>query len=202
MFDAWDIALNGFLTLLVGTAFEVSAADRGYIATANLIGMAIGAVIWGSIADRIGRKKAFTITLLIFALFSVVGAMAPNYEIFILLRFLAGIGLGGCVPVDYALVSEFTPKHVRGKVMTAMNLWWPIGITLAGVTSLLLLDVQESWRWMLTAMILPALLIIWIRRGIPESPIYLSKSGAEEEARRVIDEMVEKTGAPVETYVI
>lgn len=202
MFDAWDIALNGFLTPLVGMAFEVSAADRGYIATANLIGMAIGAVVWGSIADRIGRKKAFSITLLIFAIFSVFGAFSPNYEIFILLRFLAGIGLGGCIPVDYALVSEFTPKHVRGRVMTALNLWWPIGVTLAGVTSLLLLDVAENWRWMLVLMVLPALLIVWIRRGIPESPIYLSKSGAEEEARRVIDELVEKTGAPVETYVI
>jgi putative MFS transporter len=202
MFDAWDIALNGFLTPLVGMAFEVSAADRGYIATANLIGMAIGAVIWGSIADRIGRKKAFTITLLIFALFSVVGAVAPNYEIFILLRFLAGIGLGGCIPVDYALVSEFTPKHVRGRVMTALNLWWPIGVTLAGVSSLLLVNVPESWRWMLVLMVLPALLIVWIRRGIPESPIYLSKRGAEEEARRVIDELVEKTGASVEAYVI
>src|SRR5699024_10402925 len=131
MFDAWDIALNGFLTLLVGTAFEVSAADRGYIATANLIGMAIGAVIWGSIADRIGRKKAFTLTLLIFAIFSVFGAVAPTYAAFILLRFLAGIGLGGCVSVDYALVCEFTPKHLRGKVMTAMNAWWASCITLA-----------------------------------------------------------------------
>src|SRR5699024_8259567 len=125
-----------------------------------------------------------------------------NYEIFILLRFLAGIGLGGCIPVDYALVSEFTPKHVRGRVMTALNLWWPIGVTLAGVSSLLLVNIPESWRWMLVLMVLPALLIVWIRRGIPESPIYLSKRGAEEEARRVIDELVEKTGASVEAYVI
>src|SRR5699024_8950446 len=170
MFDAWDIALNGFLTPLVGAAFDVSAADRGYIATANLIGMAIGAVIWGSIADRIGRKKAFSITLLIFAAFSIFGAFSPNYEVFILMRFLAGLGLGGCIPVDYALVSEFTPRKVRGRVMTALNLWWPIGVTLAGVSSLLMLNLQENWRWLLMLMVLPALLIFWIRRGIPESP--------------------------------
>ena len=202
MFDAWDIALNGFLTPLVGAAFDVSTADRGYIATANLIGMAIGAVIWGSIADRIGRKKAFSITLLIFAGFSVFGALSPNYEVFILMRFLAGLGLGGCIPVDYALVSEFTPRKVRGKVMTALNLWWPIGVTLAGVSSLLMLNVQENWRWLLMLMVLPALLIFWIRRGIPESPIYLSKVGREAEARLVIDDLVERTGASVEAYKI
>lgn len=202
MFDAWDIALNGFLTPLVSAAFDISAADRGYIATANLIGMAIGAVIWGSVADRIGRKKAFSITLLIFAVFSIFGAVSLNYEMFILMRFLAGIGLGGCIPVDYALVSEFTPKKVRGRVMTALNLWWPIGVTFAGVSSLLLLNVQENWRWLLTLMVLPALLIFWIRRGIPESPIYLSKAGRETEARQVIDDLVERTGAPAESYKI
>src|SRR5699024_8819469 len=172
------------------------------IATANLIGMAIGAVIWGSIADRIGRKKAFSITLLIFAAFSIFGAFSPNYEVFILMRFLAGLGLGGCIPVDYALVSEFTPRKVRGRVMTALNLWWPIGVTLAGVSSLLMLNLQENWRWLLMLMVLPALLIFWIRRGIPESPIYLSKVGRESEARQVIDDLVERTGASVEAYKV
>lgn len=73
LFDAWDIALNGFLTPLVGLEFGLSDSARGYVATANLIGMALGAVVWGSIADRLGRKKAFSITLMIFALFSVLG---------------------------------------------------------------------------------------------------------------------------------
>ena len=72
--------------------------------------MAVGAVAWGTVADRIGRKKAFSVTLLIFALFSVLGALSPNIEMFLALRFLAGVGLGGCIPVDYALVSEFSPR--------------------------------------------------------------------------------------------
>lgn len=202
LFDAWDIALNGFLTPLVGLEFGLSDGARGYVATANLIGMAIGAITFGSIADRLGRKKAFSITLMIFALFSVLGAFSPNYEVFLAFRFLAGFGLGGCIPVDYAIVGEFSPKRVRGKVLTALDLFWPIGATFAGLSAWALLSVDHNWRIMLGIMVLPALLTFWVRRGIPESPIYLARMGREAEAREVIDKLVIDTGAPHEPYVI
>ncbi|WP_214367261.1 MFS transporter [Pseudonocardia sp. H11422] len=202
MFDAWDVALNGFLTPLLAQEFDLSTGERGLVATANLVGMAVGAVAWGTIADRLGRKRAFSLTLLIFALFSVLGALSPSWEIFLALRFLAGVGLGGCIPVDYALVSEFSPRKQRGKVLAAMDGWWPIGATLCGVASTLLLPLDGNWRWMLAVMILPALLLFWVRRGIPESPIYLSRMGREAEARAVIDDLVTKTGGTPEPYEI
>ncbi|WP_039923435.1 MFS transporter [Amycolatopsis decaplanina] len=202
MFDAWDVALNGFLTPLVGAEFGLSAGAKGLVATANLIGMAVGAVAWGTVADRIGRKRAFSVTLLLFALFSVLGALAPNVETFLALRFLAGIGLGGCIPVDYAIVSEFSPRRHRGRVLSAMDGWWPIGTTLAAVTATLLLPVQGNWRWMLVLMILPALLLFWVRRGVPESPLYLVRKGREAEARAVIDDLVRRTGATPEPYSV
>ncbi|MFE5021763.1 MFS transporter [Streptomyces sp. NPDC056656] len=202
LFDAYDIALNGFLMPLLGDHFDLSISARGLVATANLVGMAVGAVVWGAVADRIGRKQAFSVTLLIFAAFSVLGALAPTYEVFLALRFLAGVGLGGCIPVDYALVGEFSPRKYRGRVLTALDLWWPIGVTLCGLISASLLSLDGSWRWMLATMVLPALLLFWVRRGVPESPIYLAKKGRETEARQVIDELVARTGAPVEPYVI
>ncbi|MCZ4277540.1 MFS transporter [Rhodococcoides yunnanense] len=204
MFDAWDVALNGFLTPLLGSYWDLSQTERGLVATGNLIGMAVGAVVWGTIADRFGRKRAFATTLLIFALFSVLGAFSPNFEIFVLLRFCAGFGLGGCIPVDYALVSEFSPRRIRGKVLSAMDGWWPIGATLCGVVATLLVPIDGDIRWriMLLFMILPALLLFWVRRGIPESPIYLAKAGREAEARAVIDDMVARTAAPPQDYVI
>jgi putative MFS transporter len=202
MFDAWDVALNGFLTPLLGTEFGLSPGQKGLVATANLIGMAVGAVAWGTVADRIGRKKAFSITLLIFALFSVLGALSPSIEIFLALRFLAGVGLGGCIPVDYAIVSEFSPRKQRGRVLAAMDGWWPVGTTLAGVSATLLVPVSGNWRWMLVLMILPALLLFWARRGVPESPLYLTRKGREVEARTVIDDLVARTGAAPEPYAI
>ncbi|WP_113705006.1 MFS transporter [Nonomuraea lactucae] len=202
MFDAWDVALNGFLTPLLGVEFGLSVPEKGLVATANLIGMAVGAVAWGTIADRVGRKRAFSLTLLIFALFSVVGALAPNYGVFLAFRFLAGVGLGGCIPVDYALVGEFSPSRLRGKILAAMDVWWPVGATLCGVVATLLAPVPGNWRWMLTVMILPALLLFWVRRGIPESPLYLARTGREQEARAIIDDLVARTGARAEPYVI
>lgn len=202
MFDAWDVALNGFLTPLLGVEFGLSTGEKGLVATANLIGMAVGAVMWGTIADRVGRKRAFSLTLLIFALFSVVGALAPTYGVFLVFRFLAGVGLGGCIPVDYALVGEFSPSRLRGKILAAMDVWWPVGATLCGVVATVLAPVPGNWRWMLAVMILPALLLFWVRRGIPESPLYLAKTGREQEARAVIDDLVARTGAPAQPYVI
>ncbi|MDJ0395248.1 MFS transporter [Rhodococcus sp. G-MC3] len=204
MFDAWDVALNGFLTPLLGAYWDLSQAERGLVATGNLIGMAVGAVVWGTIADRLGRKRAFTLTLLIFALFSILGAFSPNFELFVLLRFCAGFGLGGCIPVDYALVGEFSPRRIRGKVLSAMDGWWPIGATICGVVATLLVPIDGDIRWriMLLFMILPALLLFWVRRGIPESPIYLANVGRDAEARAVIDDMVTRTGAEPQQYAI
>ncbi|MEV0318248.1 MFS transporter [Streptomyces sp. NPDC050658] len=202
LFDAYDIALNGFLMPLLGKHFDLSLSERGLVATANLVGMAVGAVAWGAVADRIGRKKAFSVTLLIFAVFSVLGALAPTYPVFLALRFLAGVGLGGCIPVDYALVGEFSPRKYRGRILTALDAWWPVGVTLCGLVSTAMLTLDGNWRWMLATMVLPALLLFWARRGIPESPIYLTKKGREAEARAVIDDLVARTGAPVEPYVI
>ncbi|MBO8196142.1 MFS transporter [Streptomyces oryzae] len=202
LFDAYDIALNGFLMPLLGEHFDLTLSERGLVATVNLVGMAVGAVTWGAIADRIGRKRAFSVTLLVFALFSVLGALAPSYILFLALRFVAGVGLGGCIPVDYALVAEFSPRKYRGRILTALDVWWPIGVTLCGLVSTAMLTLDNNWRWMLTTMSIPALLLFWVRRGVPESPVYLSKKGREAEARAVIDDLVTRTGAAAEPYVV
>jgi MFS transporter, putative metabolite:H+ symporter len=204
MFDAWDVTLNGFLMPLVAEDWDLTKTAVAWIGTANLIGMAVGAFIWGGIADLIGRKRAFTLTLAMFSLFSVLGALSPNLVFLCASRFLAGVGLGGCIPVDYALVGEFTPARVRGRVLTAMDVWWPVGATLCGVISTALLGVTfiDNWRAMLLVMVLPALLLFWVRLSVPESPLYLVRRGHEEEARRVIDSLVRRTGATAEDWVL
>lgn len=196
MFDAWDVTLNGFLIPLVAEEWGLSKGESAWVGTSNLIGMAIGAFLWGGIADIVGRKRAFSLTLLMFSLFSVAGALSPDFVTFCAFRFLAGVGLGGCIPVDYALVGEFTPAKIRGRVLTAMDVWWPIGATLCGVVSTALLTVTfiDNWRMMLLMMVLPALLLFWVRLSVPESPMYLVRRGRTDEARRVIDSLVKRTG--------
>lgn len=194
MFDAWDVTLNGFLIPLVSDEWGLSKAQGAWVGTANLVGMAVGAFMWGGIADSIGRKRAFSATLLVFSAFSVAGALSPDIVTFCVFRFLAGLGLGGCIPVDYALVGEFTPARVRGRVLTAMDIWWPVGATLCGIVSTAL---QPNWRLMLVVMVLPALLLFWVRLSVPESPMFLVRRGRDAEARAVINSLVERTGATV-----
>lgn len=202
LFDAWDVTLNGLLIPQVKAEWGLTAGQVGWVGTANLIGMAVGAFVWGAVADIIGRRRAFTLTLLMFSLFSVAGALSPGFVVFCLFRFLAGIGLGGCIPVDYALVGEFTPARVRGRVLTAMDVWWPVGATLCGVVSTALLSFTAfaPWRAMLLVMVLPALLLFWVRLSVPESPMYLVRRGRGAEARRVIDGLVARTGAAAEPW--
>ena len=195
MFDAWDVTLNAYLIPLLIDDWSLSSGQAAWVATSNLIGMAVGAFAWGSVADIIGRKRAFTLTLLVFSLFTVLGAFSPDIVWFCVFRFLAGFGLGGCIPVDYALVGEFTPRRQRGRVLTAMDAWWPIGAFLCGVVTTAIVAQTGSWRLTMLVMVLPALLVFWVRRGVPESPLYLVQRGRREEARAVIDSLVERTGA-------
>lgn len=202
MFDAWDVTLNGALIPLVAQEWGLDRPTAALLGTSNLVGMAIGAFLWGGIADRYGRKNAFSLTLLMFALFTVLGALSPNFGFFVAFRFLAGVGLGGCIPVDYALVGEFTPAKYRGRVLTAMDGWWPVGAALSFFVSGWVMATSNNWRLILVVMILPAFMVYVVRRSIPESPLYLAAKGRESEARAVIDQLVARTGAAPREYVI
>lgn len=202
MFDAWDVALNGVMIPLLTKEWGLDRGEAALIGTANLIGMGVGAFLWGTVADRIGRKAAFAWTLLVFGVFTVAGALTGSLAWFAAFRFLAGIGLGGTIPVDYALVGEFTPKRLRGRVLTAMDGWWPVGAALCGVISAWLVSTWGDWRLPLLVMVIPAILTFVVRLGIPESPLYLMGRGREAEARRVIDRMVDATGAERREYAM
>ena len=202
MFDAWDVTLNGALIPLVAEEWGLDRPTAALLGTSNLVGMAVGAFLWGGIADRYGRKNAFSLTLLMFSLFTVLGALSPSFGFFVAFRFLAGVGLGGCIPVDYALVGEFTPAKLRGRVLTAMDGWWPVGAALSFFVSGWVMATADNWRLILAVMILPAFMVYLVRRSMPESPLFLAAKGRDAEARAVIDQLVERTGATKRDYVI
>lgn len=200
-FDAWDVALTGVMLPLLTRDFHLSGLEQGLFAASSLAGMAVGAFCWGTVGDVLGRRRAFTVTLLIFSLLTLVGALSPTFWFLLLTRFLAGVGLGGCVPVDYAIVAEFTPRRVRGRVLAGMDVWWPIGATGCGLVAIALAPLG-SWRIMLLAMVLPALLTFWVRRSVPESPLFLAAQGRNDEARVVIQDLITRTGAEVEPWEV
>src|SRR5699024_508962 len=110
MFDAWDVSLNGVLIPLLSEQWDLTSGQAAWIGPANLLGMAIGACIWATIADRIGRKAAFTATIAVFVVFTVGGAVTTDIVTFALLRCMAGFGLFFAITVVYSLVGAFTPR--------------------------------------------------------------------------------------------
>jgi MFS transporter, putative metabolite:H+ symporter len=196
MFDAWDVLLAPYLLPLLSKQWGLSTVQLGLFGSAGLIGMGIGSIVWGTVADKVGRKRAFSLTVLVYAFFTLIGALSPNYAVLIISRLLAGFGLGGCLPVDYAMVSEFLPYRNRGRALTALELFWPVGATLCGFVATAMLPFH-NWRLLLLVMVAPALLLFWVRIAIPESPMFLAKAGRKDEARAVIDRLIKRTGARV-----
>src|SRR5262249_371402 len=196
-FDGWDVLMGGFIIpLLARSEWHLINPDLGLFGSVGLLGMAIGAFFWGTTADIIGRRRAYIATIMLYSIFSLLSAAAPNYTWLIALRFIAGLGMGGCIPVSVRYVAAFMPKAHRGMAGTATNTWWPVGGTLNGIVATALLP-YDNWRLLPLTMVLPALLILWILRDLPESPLYLMRRGYSKEADAIINDLVQRTGADV-----
>ena len=144
--------------------------------------MGVGSWVWGWIADRWGRKLVFAGTVLMFSLFTGITGMAFSMGFIVAARFATGLGLGGMVPIDAALVAEFAPARIRGRVLAALPLLWPMGIFAAAGAGLAIVPTI-GWRWLFVIGVVPAILAFVIRRNIPESPRWLTDQGRHEEAR-------------------
>jgi len=174
---------NGFeiyaLFLTVGFALHqlLEAAQyaeipryAGYVLATTIFGWATGAVIGGIIADYIGRKRTMMLAILAYSLTTALSAVAWNWQSFAILRFLGGVGIGSKWVTGASLVSELWPDHARGKGGGLLLSGAGIGSFLASGVWLLIGGLGPSaWRWMYLIGVLPALLVFWLRRGMPES---------------------------------
>jgi putative MFS transporter len=196
-FDGWDVLMGGFLIpLLARSGWHLTNTELGLFGSVGLLGMAVGAFFWGTTADIIGRKRAYIATLVMYSIFSLLSAAAPNYTSLLGLRFISGLGLGGCIPLSFSYVAEFMPRTHRGMAVTATDIWWPLGGTLNGIVATVLLP-YDNWRLLPLAMALPALLVLWALRDLPESPLYLMRRGRAKEAHAIVKDLVQRTGADV-----
>ncbi|HVJ49166.1 MAG TPA: MFS transporter [Desulfitobacterium sp.] len=150
--------------------------------------MFVGALLSGPIADRWGRKAVFQITMLLFAVFSLLCAVAPNFTYLLVFRFLVGVGLGGETPVVTSLLGEFIPAAHRGKVQGLLNTFWAVGWVLAALIAYFIIPTF-GWRWAFVAGALPAFYIFFVRRHLPESPRWLIAQGRNDDAEKIIDKI-------------
>ncbi len=200
MFDAMDILLVASVVAAVGVAWQLTPVESQLINTANVAGLFFGALIAGRLADRMGRKAVFQLTLLFYSIFSGLSALATGLVMLMAVRFLAGLGLGGELPVASTLVSEFAPSSRRGMLVVLLESFWAYGSVLAALIGFLVIP-NFGWRVAFLIGALPALYVFIVRRSIPESPRYLLSQGRAAEAEAIVAEMESSAGIapPAET---
>lgn len=191
--DAAEILLIGFALPSIRQEFGLSLVSGSLLAAVTFLGMLVGAWLWGPLSDRIGRRLGFMVTVAIFAVFGLLSAFAPGPIWLLIFRALTGFGLGGALPLDFALYAEYLPTRHRGRHLVLLESFWALGtIAAAGLAWLLVPTV--GWRPLLATSALAALLVLWIRLRIPESPRYLAARGRTEEATRVVAQVAEYNG--------
>ena len=194
MFDAMDVILIAFLILPIRAEFGLAASDARvpFIAAAGFVGMLLGAAVSGRLADRYGRRPVFQATLMLFSFGSLLSALAPSFELLLAARVVAGLGLGGELPVVATLVSELSPRRSRGRMIVWLESFWAYGTVLAGLIAVFVLPAW-GWRGAFLIGALPALYVAYLRRALPESPRFLASVGRTIEADAVV-RRVEREG--------
>lgn len=169
MFDAMDVGILSFVIAAISVEWHLSTTEMGWIGSMNSIGMAIGAFGFGLLADKIGRKNVFMLTLVLFSLASGLSALTTTLTVFLILRFFVGAGLGGELPVASTLVSESVSATERGRVVVLLESFWAAGWLIAALLAYFIIP-EYGWRIALILTALPAFYAIYLRRNLPDSP--------------------------------
>jgi putative MFS transporter len=185
IFDALDNSLLGYAMPSIARDFHLSDILKGYILSAALWGGVAGQFAWGWLAERRGRLFAFRGTMLTFAAFTGLTALAWSPAFVFATRLLTGAGLNGFIPIDTAMVSEFSPTGQRGRYTGLITVLWPVGAMLGLLISLVVLP-RASWRWLFVVGILPGVVVWMMRKRVPESPRWLIHQGRVDEAERAL----------------
>jgi len=170
--DAFDVMLYAFVLTTIMKEWNSSPAAAGFMVSVTLFASSLGGILFGAVADRIGRKKALMITVLVFSVCSGLSGLAQNLTQLAIARTVLGLGMGGEWASGALLVSETWPAQHRGKAVGIMQSGWAIGYILAAITAALVLPTF-GWRAVFFVGVVPALFTLWIRSKVDEPEIWL-----------------------------
>ena len=185
MLDAMDVMLLAMVLDNVMVDFHISKAIAGLVSSYSLVASALGGVLFGFLADRIGRTRALMASILVYSLASGACGLSTTVGQLILFRILLGLGMGGEWATGAALIAETWPTEHRGKALGLMQSTWAIGEMIAAGVTLLVLP-RFGWRAVFFVGVLPALVIFWIRRRVPEPDIWVRRGSRERGLLRVL----------------
>jgi len=202
--DGLEVTLAGSVAAALQTSprLHLTAEQVGLTGSAYLAGAVLGALYFGHLTDRLGRKKLFNVTLGVYLLATAATAFSWNYESFLFFRFLTGAGIGGEYSAINSAIQELIPARLRGRTDLAINGSFWLGAALGAVMSVPLLDPNLfgpdlGWRIAFGSGAVLGLVILYLRRFLPESPRWLMIHGQPGEASRVVDEIEAKVVASV-----
>ena len=198
-FDGMEVILISFTLPVLLDAWSLSGLAAGFLGSASLMGMVVGNWGWGYIADQYGRKPAFQWTVLTYAVFAGLTALAVGFYSGFALRFLTGVGLGGALAVDTSYLSEHLPTNRRGRYLVYLDAFWPLGYGLAvGLAWFFLAFLPTGGRLLFGASAVPGLLVFVIRTQLSETPYYLARTGNVDAANDRLRAIAEENGEEVE----
>ncbi|RPE27458.1 AAHS family benzoate transporter-like MFS transporter [Acinetobacter sp. BIGb0102] len=201
IFDGYDLVIYGVALPLLMQQWSLTAVQAGLLASAALFGMMFGAMIFGTLSDKLGRKKTIMVCVTLFSGFTFLGAFASNPVEFAILRFIAGLGIGGVMPNVVALMTEYAPKKIRSTLVALMFSGYAIG----GMSSALLgawLVKDMGWQIMFLIAGIPLLLLPVIWKFLPESLAFLVKSNHHDQAKMIVTKIAPETELTSNTQLI
>lgn len=174
--DGYDLLVIGVALLTLKSDFNLTSATTGALTAAAFAGMAVGSFVFGSTADRLGRRNMFLIDLIIFVLAALASGFVQNVWQLVVARFILGVGIGIDMPTSTAILAEFSTSRNRGKNGLFMQTFWFIGSLVGTIIGLLFYEYSgaDAWRWTLMSGAVPAIVVLLLRRGMPESPYWLA----------------------------
>ncbi len=195
--DGFDISIIGVaLTLMINEpafAYANSPLGKGLMAASTTIGMLVGAVVFGYVTDKRGRRFMYMWDMIVFVIFTAAISVAFNYWSLFIFRVILGLAIGADYSISTTIISEFSPKQSRGKLLAVnVSAWW-VGSAVAFVIGYALLPLGlDAWRWMFAIGIIPAMIVLVLRRSVPESPRWLANVGRSDMAELVVKEVTGK----------
>lgn len=189
IFDGYDLAVAGIALPSIMKEMSIKATSAGFMVSAALFGMMFGAVFFGTIADRVGRRWTIAVCILLFSVFTAAAGFARDPVTFGAFRFVAGLGIGGVMPNVVAQMSEYSPRKIRSTMVTLMFSGYSVGGMLAALLGKGLIE-RFGWQSVFIAAGLPVLLIPFVLRMMPESMAFLVRSGRTDALRSVATRLV------------
>lgn len=186
--DGYDLAVAGIALPSIMKDMGVTAQNAGFMVSSALFGMMFGAIFLGTIADRIGRRKAIAICIALFSVFTAAAGFTHDPYTFSAMRFLAGLGIGGVMPNVVAQMTEYSPKKIRATMVTLMFSGYAVGGMLAALLGKGLLETY-GWSSVFLAAGLPMLLIPMILKTLPESMPFLIRENRLDELKQIVARM-------------